>query len=109
MVDDIRAPDLGYAAVRFVHLSPNAPIVDIAVLGGPVLFSDVTFKSATTYIQVPAGTYNLGVKVAGTGTVVLKAPASFEAASVYTVFAEGLVGGKDPLLALGALIQYDGM
>ena len=38
IVDDLKAPAVGQALVRFVHLSPDAPAVDIAVKNGPTLF-----------------------------------------------------------------------
>lgn len=94
-VDDNRAPASGYAAVRFIHLSPNAPAVNVAVAGGPTLFSDVSFRSATTYLQVASGTYNLVVDVAQSGATALKLPGiTFAAGKAYTAFAEGLVGGS---------------
>lgn len=34
LTDDLTAPASGKAHVRFVHLSPNAPAVDVAVTGG---------------------------------------------------------------------------
>lgn len=37
-VDDLKFPPVGNAQVRFVHLSPDAPAVDIAVKNGPTLF-----------------------------------------------------------------------
>ncbi len=108
LIDDLRAPYQGNAAVRFVHLSPNAPNVDIVVPGGVVIGSNVAFKSATAYIQIPAGTYTFEVRVAGTETVVLNVPASLNSSSIYTIFAEGLVGGN-AVTALRALVQYDSL
>ena len=35
------------ALVRFIHLSPNAPAVDITLPDGNVLFSNVAFKNMT--------------------------------------------------------------
>lgn len=105
LVDD-RAPALdGEARVRFVHSSPDAPAVDVAVLGGPTLFSNVAFKDASAYLTVPAGTVDLAVRLAGTETTVLTVPAvSLTAGQVYTVAAVGLVGGTP---ALGALPLAD--
>jgi hypothetical protein len=62
------------AAVRFVHASPDAPAVDIAVKDGPVLFSNVEFKEYSDYLKVRGGTYDLEVRLAGTDTVVLSLP-----------------------------------
>lgn len=41
-----------------VHASPDAPAVDVAVKGGPVLFAGLPFPRASAYASVPAGTYD---------------------------------------------------
>jgi hypothetical protein len=88
--DNLTAPASGKAHVRFVHLSPDAPAVDIAVKNGPVLFSNRGFKSATDFTPVDATTYNLEVRLAGTNTVVLDLPGvALQNGKIYTVFARG--------------------
>ena len=88
--DNLTAPASGKAHVRFVHLSPDAPAVDIAVKNGPVLFSNRAFKSATDFTPVDATTYNLEVRLAGTNTVVLDLPGvALQNGKIYTVFARG--------------------
>jgi len=85
-------PDAGNAWARFLHGSPDAPAVDIAVTGGPTLFSDVAFQEGTDYLPVPAGTYDLEARIAGTSTVALALPGiTLEDGMVYTVYATGLV------------------
>jgi hypothetical protein len=99
--DDNRRPDPGNSAVRFVHVSPNAPAVDIAVRGSATpLFSNIAFKTATPYLQVKAGPYALQVKLAGTQTVVLEANAVLEEGRIHSVWAEGLVSGTPALRAI---------
>ena len=90
LTDDLTAPASGKAHVRFVHLSPDAPAVDIAVKNGPVLFSNRSFKSATDFTPVDATSYNLEVRLAGTNTVVLDLPGvTLQNGKIYTVFARG--------------------
>jgi LPXTG-motif cell wall-anchored protein len=91
--------------VRFVHASPDAPAVDIAVAnGGPVLFSNVPFKGVGDYLPVDAGTYDLEVRVAGTETVALSVPGvALADSTVYTVFAMGLAGGEPALTAVPSM------
>lgn len=85
-------PRAGYARVRVVHTSPDAPAVDVAVKGGPVLFQNLPFPRAGQYLVVPAGQYDLEVRVAGTGTVALELPGVvLESGKTYTVFAVGSV------------------
>lgn len=110
VIDDLTAPASGKAHVRFFHLSPNAPAVDIAVTGGPVLFGNRTFNDQSTttslanFTAVNAGAYNLEVRAAGTNTVVLSLPnINLTAGKIYTVFAKGFLGGTGAQ-ALGAQI-----
>jgi len=85
-------PAAGNVWVRFFHGSPDAPAVDIAVTGGPVLFGNVAFQSGTDYLEVPAGTYDLEARVAGTMNVALALPGiELQDGMVYTAYATGLV------------------
>lgn len=108
--DNLATPAAGKAHVRFLHFSPNAPAVDIAVTGGPVLFANRVFNdqagnmSLGNFTPVDAGTYNLEVRLAGTNTVVLALPGvPVTAGKIYTVFAKGNVGGTGAQ-ALGAQV-----
>ena len=104
LTDDLAAPASGKAHVRFVHLSPDAPAVDVAVQGGPVLFANRAFKQSTPFTPVNAGTYDLEVRPAGSATVVLPLNGiALQAGKIYTVFAKGLVAGSGAQ-ALGAQI-----
>jgi LPXTG-motif cell wall-anchored protein len=101
LVDNNSAPAAGKAHVRFVHASPDAPAVDIAVTGGPVLFSNVPFKGVGDYLPVDAGTYDLEARLAGTETVALSVPGvQLNEGTVYTIFAMGLAGGEPALTAV---------
>ncbi len=102
--DDLTAPASGKAHVRFVHLSPDAPAVDVALTGGAVVFGNKSFKEFTAFTPLDAGTYNLEVRVAGTSTVALPLPGIVLAAGkIYTVYAKGFLGGTGAQ-ALGAEI-----
>jgi len=102
--DNLTAPASGKAHVRFIHLSPNAPAVDITLTDGTVVFGDYIFKEASAFTPLNAATYNLQVRLAGTSTVVLELPnIALTAGKIYTVFAKGLVGGAGTQ-ALGAQI-----
>lgn len=104
LVDDLTTPAAGKARVRFIHLSPDAPAVDVAVQGGPVLLPNIAFKGSASVAGLDAGIYGLEVRLAGTGTVVLSLPGiTLQAAKIYTVFLRGFAGGSGPQ-ALGAQI-----
>ena len=102
LIDNNSAPAAGKAHVRFVHASPDAPAVDIAVAdGGPVLFSDIPFKGVGDYLPVDAGTYDLEVRIADTQTIALSVPGvALNDGTVYTIFAMGLAGGNPALEAV---------
>jgi hypothetical protein len=101
LTDNNATPAEGKAHVRFVHASPDAPAVDVAVKGGPVIFSNVVFKGVGDYTPVDAGTYNLEVRLAGTNTVALDLPnIKLDAGTVYTAFAMGLAAGEPALTAV---------
>lgn len=100
VADDLTTPASGKAHLRFFHFSANAPAVDIAVTGGPVVFANRSFNdqaanlSLAGFTPLNAGSYNLEVRLAGTNTVVLSLPGVMLAeGKIYTVFAKGFVGG----------------
>lgn len=102
--DDLATPAAGKAHVRFVHLSPNAPAVDITTSTGAVVFGDYVLREASAFTPLDAATYNLEVRLAGTSTVVLAlGNITVEAGKIYTIFAKGFVGGAGAQ-ALGAQI-----
>ena len=101
--DNTTHPSLGSAAVRFIHAAPDAPAVDIAVAGGPVIFSNVSFTQNSDYVVIPVGKYNLEVRISGTQQVVLKLPTlAFQSATSYSAIAVGQVS-KGTLQAILAV------
>lgn len=106
LTDDLTMPATGKAHVRFVHLSPNAPAVDIAVASsGAVVFGNKKFKEYTSFTPLAAGDYNLDVRVAGTSTVALVLPKiTLESGKIYTIYAKGFLGVTTGSQALGAQI-----
>lgn len=103
--DDLTAPASGKAHIRFVHLSPNAPAVDIVeATSNTVVFDNVSFKGYSAFTPLAAGSYNLDVRLHGTSTTVLSLPGvALSNGMIYTVFAKGFVGGTGSQ-ALGAEI-----
>ncbi len=89
--DNSEAPAYGMANLKFVNTSPNTPAVDVAIVGGDVLFSNVLFNQPTDYKAVEAGTYDLEVRKAGTMDVLLEIPwVPAYAGTSSTVFMMGL-------------------
>lgn len=87
--------------VRVIHLSPDAPNVDIAVKDGDVLFKNIPFGKATDYLTLSPMTVNLEVRIAGTNNVVLSIPqVQLQAGKTYTAVAVGLANGMPALDAI---------
>ena len=98
LVVPVAAQEAEPALVRVVHASADAPAVDIT-LDGVVVAADVTFGQATDYFALPAGSYNLGVNIAGEATPVVEATLTLQAGQAFTAVAMGAAddGEQGPL------------
>jgi hypothetical protein len=104
--DDFGEPALEEAMVRFVHLSPDAPAVDITLTDGTVVFPNIEFKGATGFEPLEFGEYDLQVRLAGTEDVVLEVnDVKLLPHAAYTIWAKGFVDG-DEGQELGAEIIF---
>ena len=86
------------AQVRVVHASPDAPNVDVLVDAGTAL-TNVPYRAASAFLEVPAGTRRLRVNATGTTTTVIDANVPLASGAAYTVLATGLVAGIQPVVA----------
>src|SRR5690606_20933585 len=84
--DDDDTPVAARASVRAVHLSPDAPAVDISV-NDTVVLEDVSYRQASGFLPVNAGNIGLEVLVANTDTVALAADLNLTKDTNYTVIA----------------------
>lgn len=78
------------AKVRVVHASPDAPAVDVFVDGTAAL-TNVSFFTASDYLDLPAGPHKVAVAPTGAGesAAVISADVTLEAGKAYTVAAVG--------------------
>jgi len=96
---DDRVPVEGKAKVRVIHLSPDAPAVDVVALGSggaiaATLVSDLSYPNATTAdLEVAPGSYTVAVVPTGTSSPVLPTAAGVSleltAGEIVTVVAVG--------------------
>lgn len=95
---DDRTPVAGKAKVRVIHLSPDAPAVDVVVLSGGAIaarpVTNLAYPNATpTSLQLDPGTYTLAVVPTGASAPVLPTaagvPVTLAAGDVATVVAIG--------------------
>jgi Domain of unknown function (DUF4397) len=96
--DDLTAPVAGKAHVRFIHLSPDAPAVNIfpSSTSTTVLFSNIAFKGSTAFTPIDATTTGTALTLSvrtGTATTsqVLTVPVTLVAGKIYTIVARGFV------------------
>lgn len=90
------------AMVRVVHLSPDAPAVDVAPDGADAIVMGLESPDATDYLSLDAGSYDLEVRIAGTTDVALQLdPVELAAGQAYSVFAIG--SAASPALGDNAL------
>ena len=90
------------ADLRVVHASPDAPAVDVVVNGdfASPLVSDLMFREFTSFLSVPADSYNVKVTDSATqGLVPIDVDLDLEAGTRYTVLAVGFLSALESLVA----------
>lgn len=110
LTDNNTAPTSSNAELRVIHASTFGPTpVDIYVtspgggITGPPSISSVAYQNASTYLNVPEGTYDILVTPAGLPAIDIRvADAAFIAGKIYTYVLIDIPGGGqmsgDPLL-----------
>lgn len=91
----------GKAAARFVHMAPEVPAVDVAVVNGPTVFTNVSFLQGTPYAAVDPGSYHFQLLPTGAQTPTLfDAPiVTAKAGVIYTFVGAGGDGEPVALVA----------
>lgn len=108
LTDDTESAPEDGSLVRAVHLSPDAPNVDVAVEGGEPVISDLAYPSASPYVTGPVGAATLELRPAGSTDAVLSAAVELAAGESYSVYALGLVDGTEEQ-SLRVLALQDGV
>jgi hypothetical protein len=91
--------EAGSACVNVVHASPDAPAVDVYV-NDEVAIPALAFGTASGFVALPAGDYNVKVAPAGTSAeeAVIDADVTLDADVAYEVAAVGLVADIAPAI-----------
>jgi hypothetical protein len=96
--DDNTAPGADTARLRVVHVSPDAPAVDVAAEStGDALFDGVAYAESGS-VEVPANDYTVQVRgdtESNDGDVVADFDVGLEGEQVYTAFAAGYLSPDD--------------
>ncbi len=113
VIEDTPSPSCTTAQVRVIHFSADAPAVDIATAGAApadAVVKNLAYPTASGYLALPGGSYDLEVRLAGTTTVALALPGvAVEDCNSYSVFAVGSAA-ETPLggNALQVVVAVDG-
>ena len=91
-----KSPSQNYSSVRVIHLSPNAPGVDILV-DGDTLFEDISFGEGTDYVDLNPGTYNVNAVLNTDKSVVLPLKVTLNPDKIYTIY---IIGNPPSLQAV---------
>ncbi len=95
----------GETKIRFLHLSPDSPEVDIAVKARDVVFPRLCYKAATDYLGLTPMTVDLETRVSGGKEVVLPLPKmKFQADCTYSI---ALIGSASDTPSLEAICLHD--
>ncbi len=96
--DDTSAPSEDMASLRVVHVSPDAPAVDITAAGGDVVLFDGVDYTESGSTEVQANDYTVEVRgdtESNDGEVVADFDVSLNGGTAYTAFAAGYLSPGD--------------
>jgi hypothetical protein len=74
IADTTGVPASGKAFLRFVHVSADAPDLDIIKADSSILIADLKRYQASDYVELDAGTYELAAVSSDSGKVMLDLP-----------------------------------
>jgi hypothetical protein len=120
VIPDDGTPDPARALVRFVHLSADAPSVDVLTQDGGQVAAGLSYPEWTDYLALDAGTYDLKVCASDDQTVCPIDPPAVDLAAgqVVSVFALGslaegtitaLIASDTDPAPTGSLVPSPGM
>lgn len=101
--DALLTPEAGQSLVRFIHAAPDSAAVDIAIVDGPALASDVPYPEATEYRDVAPGSYDVVVSDAETEEAVLRVDGWRIEPGVQATIA--IVAGQDGMLDVAPIVD----
>ncbi len=86
-------PTSGKAMIRLIHLSPDAPTVELTIDDNTEsFFNNQNYKSASAFKEIASGTKNLTIKTAGDNNVVATLPEIvIQEKRIYTIILRGYI------------------
>ncbi len=106
IVDNRRALNPNIAYIRFIQLSPNAPLMDVYV-DERLVISDLDYKEVSRYLFLIPGEHSIKLKVAMSDRLILVDPSMIlKGGRAYTVY---IVGNMNEHPGLQVLIPLEGV
>jgi hypothetical protein len=106
IVDEKTVPDSGYARIKFVNAMPNEPALDLYkganVATAVAIATNVNFKSASDYIDIPIMSDSFYIRAAGSSPTSnplarrLFSASNFTNQRIYTILGRGYSGVTTP-------------
>ncbi|MGD8869104.1 MAG: DUF4397 domain-containing protein [Gemmatimonadales bacterium] len=93
-------PIANSVSLRAVHASPDAPAVDVYANDGTTpLVQDLAYGEATSYVDIPEGTYNIQLRAAGSAATSMPVyetgDLTLNEGDIVTALATGFIGSND--------------
>ncbi|WP_227774164.1 DUF4397 domain-containing protein [Haladaptatus pallidirubidus] len=105
-MDVSEIPSGNRVSIRGVHLSPDAPAVDIAT-NGDLLVEGLEYGTASEYVDLPAGSYTIEVRPAGEDQAVATTDVTLKGGVVISAFAVGLLETDNQAQSLDLVTAVD--
>jgi hypothetical protein len=103
MQDVLTKPSSDSAKIRFFQFSPDAPKLDVVVVGGNTLFGGRKFDDQDSvadlvgFAEIPAGNYSFKIQPTGTTNVLLtSASITLQGGRIYTLYTAGFAIKPNP-------------
>ncbi|MGD7043462.1 DUF4397 domain-containing protein [Jeotgalibacillus proteolyticus] len=95
--DDLMIEE-GMVKIRAGHFSPDAPTVDVGLVGGDAVFSGASFPAVTDFTELPADTYDLEVRTPEGDQVLDLSGTALEEGMAYSVYAVNTLDSIEALV-----------
>lgn len=97
IADSISRPAEGKATIRFVNLSPDAGATDLAIKGGAILASGITYKHYSAFVPLEGATaFTFEIRKAGTSTVLYTlTDVTLKRNTINTIWSQGFAAATD--------------
>src|SRR5919108_508187 len=94
-------PPADRATARFLHATPDVPKVDVFQNGSTALYRNISFMEVSPYLQMPAGHYEIELRVAGSNSPIFTLKDfNAEGGHIHTLAAAGGNGRPVELLQM---------